>query len=326
MTDLVVPAYQTKSKRNLFGGDLGVPEGIRTAVDTPDASSSTDDEIIVDEIKQSSTIEVKCKQLKVVSKSSPCNSKASKGSPKKLKSPQSGGCGFFTTVFGMLVGSGKPRRPVPPAKGVYFDFKTCDYPKESDRTLLVGADYGEPEFVPDWIASNLEGHTRDVPVVVRRPEYDSYNEADDKKLLKKIMVKAKKLPQDPGKYASNHIMVNAVRAQRNIPPVRRERYMDQIARDQAKMMAEERNLFHVESPRDLQLRLKELDAESNVLPDITRLGMNIGRGKSISEVHRFMMAALAERNNIQDKRFSSMGMGTHKDKNGVLYMCQVYGG
>lgn len=102
--------------------------------------------------------------------------------------------------------------------------------------------------------------------------------------------------------------------------------MDQIAREHAKLMAEERSLFQIATPRDLERLLKEKDADSGELPVFTRLGVNVGKGKSIAEAHRFMMAALAERNNIRDKRFSSMGMGTHQDKNGVLYLCQIFAG
>jgi len=212
-------------------------------------------------------------------------------------------------------------RPAPVAKGVYFDSRTYDV-HASVRTM----DTAHSSEDCEWIASNLENHQRGVPGVVRRPEYEIYNEVDDKKLLKKLMMKARRLPQEPGKYAMNHIMVNAERAKRMIPPLRRERYMDQIAREQAKLMAEEDTLFHIDSPNDLKNRLKEKDRETNELPNYERVGTNIGRGKSIAEVHRFMMAALAERNNIQDKRFFAMGMGTYTTETGVLYMCQVFGG
>ena len=91
-------------------------------------------------------------------------------------------------------------------------------------------------------------------------------------------------------------------------------------------MAEEKTLFLIENPYVLKDRLKEKDKVSNELPEFQRMGMNVGKGKDIAEVHRFMMAALAERNNIQDKRFFSMGMGAYTADNGVLFMCQVFGG
>eukprot|EP00537_Pseudo-nitzschia_pungens_P006501 CAMPEP_0172360838 /NCGR_PEP_ID=MMETSP1060-20121228/4786_1 /TAXON_ID=37318 /ORGANISM="Pseudo-nitzschia pungens, Strain cf. cingulata" /LENGTH=342 /DNA_ID=CAMNT_0013082927 /DNA_START=363 /DNA_END=1391 /DNA_ORIENTATION=- len=342
MATRAIPSFQTKSKRNIFlededEGGHAEEESKHQAIDNSEASeeerkSTNDDKskltIVVEEvdIKQSSSKENNGQEMKVVSNGS--FSPLKKRSPKKSCSPKdtrSGGTSsnFFTRLFGNF--SGNKRRPPMKAKGVYYDSSTCDVSKESDRTLVIGEN-GEAEYIPDWIASNHEDHQRNVPVVVRRPEHDVFNEADDKKLLKKIIMKAKQLPQEPGKYASNHIMVNAERTTRIVPPLRRERHMDRIARDHAKLMAEDRDLFQIETPRDLRRLLKEIDVDSNELPDFTRLGMNIGRGKTIAEVHRFMMAALAERNNIRDKRFSHMGMGTHQDKNGYLYMCQIFGG
>jgi len=102
--------------------------------------------------------------------------------------------------------------------------------------------------------------------------------------------------------------------------------MDQIAREQAKLMASDKQLFHIDSPSDLMKRLREKDKESNELPAFQRVATNIGSGKNIAEAHRFMMAALAERNSIQDKRFCAIGMGTYRADNGVLYICQVFGG
>mmetsp|Transcript_4334 Transcript_4334/g.9363 ORF Transcript_4334/g.9363 Transcript_4334/m.9363 type:complete len:360 (+) Transcript_4334:461-1540(+) len=359
MATLVVPTFQTKSKRHLFieddhddGGEglaeVQVPNEPIIESEISDKEhpindgSKKDFKIVIvteEDDKYSSTNDNINQEITIVSNldSSPLNAKpitaetprtaiCKDGSPTKGKgSGRAAGGSFFTRLFGKMSGNNNKRRPTMKAKGVYFDSKTCDVTKQSDRTLAIGED-GEPEYVQDWIASNLEGHHREVPVVVRRPEYDAFNEADDRKLLKKIMMKARKLPQEPGKYASNHIMVNAERTQRNVPPLRRERHMDKIAREQAKLMAEERKLFHLETPRELEKELREKDADSNELPIFSRLGMNNGKGKTIAEIHRFMMAALAERNNIQDKRFSSMGMGTHQDKNGILYLCQIFGG
>ena len=133
-------------------------------------------------------------------------------------------------------------------------------------------------------------------------------------------------------------MVNSERTERNVPPMRRERKMDRIAAEHAKLMAEERQLFHIDNPIELQDRLLGRDGDDGENDDrdnddrrlaFKRLGMNVGRGirtQSISEIHKFMMAALAERNNIRDNRFFRMGMGTATAENGVLYLCQIFGG
>lgn len=333
---LGIPTYQTKSNRNLFA-------------DAPVAPAEKDEEIVFTsdlagiEISPVPSSSPSSSPTKPNESTSPTKRTKSK-SPKKrspfknfvkspVKSPaksptrnDGNEAGFFAKLYYSLAGynANGVYRPAPVAKGVHFDSRKNDVPLNSVKTIDTAETLDEKVF--EWVASNLDDHTRGVPGVVRRPEYEKYDEPDDKKLLKKLMTYAKKLPQEPGKYASVHIMVNAERAKRMIPPLRRERYMDQIAREQAKLMAEEQNLFHIDSPNELRKRLKELDRESRELPDFMRVGTNVGRGKDIAEAHRFMMAALAERNNIHDKRFFYMGIGTWIAESGQIYMCQVFGG
>ena len=238
------------------------------------------------------------------------------------------------------------------SKGVYFDSRTCDVPYGKGKTIDKTIDRRyDDAIIPKWLPSNRENHHKDVPILVRRPkeDYDNDNDAccedgedddndDDIKLLQKIMTRARKLPQKAGTYSgkfiSNHIMINAERTKRNVPPLRRESRMDQIATEHAKLMANERKLSHIDNPIELQDRLlgdendDDDDREKRRLA-FRRLGMNVGRGtrdQTIKEIHKFMMAALAERNNMRDNRFLKMGMGTAMSENGVLYLCQIFGG
>lgn len=322
MAALGMPSFQTKSNRSLFADVAVAP--ITTSANSEEIDSSNNNKIESTPVANSSKAPLTPKS-KSPKKRSPWKSL-------KKKSPKNDGetVSFFTRLYYSIAGynsNGVYRAP-PVAKGVYFDCRTNDVPLNSVQTIdtVHTSDDSDIFHGSEWIASNLADHQRGVPIVVRRPEYDEYNETDDKKLLQKVMAKAKKLPQEPGKYASNHIMVNAERAKRNLPPLRRERHMDQIAREQAKLMASDKQLFHIDSPSDLMKRLREKDKESNELPAFQRVATNIGSGKNIAEAHRFMMAALAERNSIQDKRFCAIGMGTYRADNGVLYICQVFGG
>lgn len=322
MAALGMPSFQTKSNRSLFADVAVAP--ITTSVNSEEIDYSNIHKIESTPVANSSKASL-TPESKSPKKRSPWKSK-------KKKSPKNDGetVSFFTRLYYSIAGynsNGVYRAP-PVAKGVYFDCRTNDVPLNSVQTIdtVHTSDDSDIFHGSEWIASNLADHHRGVPIVVRRPEYDEYNETDDKKLLQKVMAKAKKLPQEPGKYASNHIMVNAERAKRNLPPLRRERHMDQIAREQAKLMASDKQLFHIDSPSDLMKRLREKDKESNELPAFQRVATNIGSGKNIAEAHRFMMAALAERNSIQDKRFCAIGMGTCRADNGVLYICQVFGG
>jgi len=337
-----IPSFQTKSNRNLFADVQVTPfSKSEEAVLYNDRMKDNENSIevasihAVSPLKETRSLEsnLSGKVAKISGSISPAKrsplksflSKRLKKSPVKSSTHSSDAPSIFTRFYYSVAGynANGIYRPPPVAKGVYFDFRTNDIPPNSVKTIDTRQDSdGEPEY--EWLASNLQDHHRGVPIVVRRPEFDEFDELDDKKLLNKIMTKAKKLPLEPGKYAMNHIMVNAVRAKRNIPPLRRERYMDQIAREQAKIMAEEKTLFHTSIK--LKNRLKEMDKESRELPVFDRIGTNIGKGKNIAEVHRFMMAALAERNNIHDKRFFAMGMGTYIADNGELYMCQIFGG
>ena len=45
-------------------------------------------------------------------------------------------------------------------------------------------------------------------------------------------------------FANNHMMVNKERTRRDIPPLRRERRLDELAREHAKQMANKQRLFH----------------------------------------------------------------------------------
>ena len=344
MTALVAPAFQTKSKRNLFLQNDEIIEEFNTDQDAScteetkmEFPNEQNDKVNSDSDRDSNnnndTNDMNKEEITTtvlptimvpdIAKVVPTTDTETSSSPKNKNAPAKGN--FFSRLFGM---GGRTKRKksrkrhATKSKGVYFDTRTGDVPSESIKTIDTAILTNEV-VVLNWIQSDLENHDKDVPIIVRRPAYDIYNEADDKKLLKKILSNCRKLPQALGKYASNHIMVNKERLKRNIPPLRRERHMDQIAREQAQLMAEERKLFQIDTPTDLQNRLS---IHTDVDLSFQRTGMNIGRGKSVPEIHRFMMAALAERNNINDKRFFKMGMGTARAENGVLYLCQIFGG
>jgi uncharacterized protein YkwD len=56
-----------------------------------------------------------------------------------------------------------------------------------------------------------------------------------------------------------------------------------------------------------------------------RLGENVAFGRSIRDMHEMMMKISgSDKNNILDRRFLTMGMGTAKGSNGGYYMCQIF--
>jgi uncharacterized protein YkwD len=289
-------------------------------------------------------------------------SKEAKPKPKVNNTTMSMSC--LVRWFGALSEGGKPslggggirrKEPTTTSRGVYYDLappmddgekhghtSAANYNAwQSQKTIdsrgsFDSAASSEPGhsaaaaascYAPvaaSWAPTNELGHLRGVPLVVRRPQYESFDEGDDQELLKKIMKKASRLPLTSGKYASNHIMINSERFKRSIPPLTRHASLDRIARDHAESMARSNQLFHTEDPLLLQERI--LCEAEGIEQTIGRIGENTVRGRTIPDIHEAMMVSLAERNNILDKRYSSMGVGTGRAHNGTLYLCQIFTG
>jgi len=100
-------------------------------------------------------------------------------------------------------------------------------------------------------------------------------------------------------------------------PLIRMLELDELARIHAEQMAEEDELRHAEADA-LRFALKDIPHR--------RLGENVARGESVRSIHNDMMNTLSNRNNILDRRFSHMGMGTAVGKHGDLYLCQIFRG
>jgi hypothetical protein len=182
-----------------------------------------------------------------------------------------------------------------------------------------------------WISSGSRGHHKGSPLVAKRalgtqrgllvPEDDDEDEQDvldQAEALGQIMLRARQLPNDSWEYASNHIMINAERTKRMISPLVRARVLDSLARAQAADMASSNRLYYSD-PSDLQLDM--IDE-----PPARRLGENVTRGSTLKNIHHAMMDSAADKNNILDRRFTHMGMGTAKASDGTLYLCQLFRG
>ena len=93
------------------------------------------------------------------------------------------------------------------------------------------------------------------------------------------------------------------------------RDLDAIAREQAKLMSTQQELFHAE-PKAIQ---EQLGRECG-----RRIGENCSKGSNLHTIHVAMMQSLADKNNILDRRFTCMGIGTSKAMDGTLYLCQIF--
>jgi hypothetical protein len=59
--------------------------------------------------------------------------------------------------------------------------------------------------------------------------------------------------------------------------------------------------------------------------DVERIGSNVCCIEGdLVRMHHCMMKSTADRNNILDRRYTDMGIGTYKSSNGKLYVCELF--
>jgi len=180
-----------------------------------------------------------------------------------------------------------------------------------------------------WKPSSGKGHHKHSPLVARSGERPSYVKLktkptarvydpvdDDAQELGMIMLRSRNLP-GTWYYSNNHVLVNKERVKRRIPPLMRRTQLDELAREHAETMAAEDALYH----SDPNTLVQKIGRPSR------RLGENVMYGDSIREMHRIMLeSAGADKNNMLDRRYLTMGMGTARGQDGGLYMCQIFRG
>merc|ERR1712226_1269210 len=179
----------------------------------------------------------------------------------------------------------------------------------------------------NWESSGAKDHQKNAPLFVENPDHkkkDGNNNfqkkittLDPQQKLGMILARSRHMP-DTWYYSSNHVLVNQERAKRFAAPLIRMRGLDEIARIHAEQMAQDQQVYHVNLDA-LRIALQKVPHQ--------RLGVNVQRGTSIRDIHECMMkTSLSNKNNIVDRRFTHMGMGTAVDSNGTLYLCQVFRG
>jgi hypothetical protein len=174
------------------------------------------------------------------------------------------------------------------------------------------------EITSCWTSSGLSDHLKGGPLVVRRtsaaiPEEEKLG---DEEILGRIMLKARTLPKHSWNFSNNHIMVNSERTKLSIPPLRRFPELDELAREHAALMAGANELSHSD-PAHINARFTR---------HCRRLGENVTSGSDLQDIHIGMMDSLADKNNILDRHFTSLGIGTSVASDGTLYLCQIFRG
>ena len=198
--------------------------------------------------------------------------------------------------------------------------------------------------VSNWTPSDGPDFHKGAPIIARRPSGVKTDprlaDLNDQMLLSHVMFEARKLPRSPGPFASAHVLINSERQRRTVQPLRRCPPMDEIARRQAKVMAEAGKLEHtkdsvqlhdeiVDILQKIENKIDDCDKvdENSPVPkqrQDRRIGENVWRGNTIKDIHRIMMKNVSQRNNILHRRFVYMGVGTAKGEDGLLYLCQIF--
>jgi hypothetical protein len=192
----------------------------------------------------------------------------------------------------------------------------------TDKHRLTDSD---SSIESSWKSSNSKHHHKHSPLIARSAERPLHieikkslvhTEIDDVEELGLVLARSHSLP-GTCLFSSNHILVNIERAKLRTPPLIRRTQLDELAREHAETMAAKDALLH----SDPNFVIQKLGRPSR------RLGENVAYGKSIRDIHEMMMnTSGSDKNNLLDRRFLTMGMGTAIGTNGGLYMCQIFRG
>ena len=119
-------------------------------------------------------------------------------------------------------------------------------------------------------------------------------------------------------------MINNERTKRTLAPLKRKPSLDEIAKEHATKMANQGQLIHPDLD-DLQQQSHSTTPEAPCSEYDQRLGANVGCGSNIEHIHQVMISTESNLNNMIDRRFVYMGIGTAKGDDGSLYLCQIFG-
>ena len=181
-----------------------------------------------------------------------------------------------------------------------------------------------------WKSCEREGYHDHAPLVAQRVLYAQQSRGatiQPKSFLEELqnlnisMERARELPRNCS-FGNNHVMVNRARERQAVPPLNRSSDLDALARAHAETMAAaqrdcgEGRAFHAD-PTEIQAKLKKPSR---------RIGSNVAIGESVRHIHQEMMHKKGDYNNIFDRRYTEVGMGTAVGSDGKIYLCQIFRG
>jgi hypothetical protein len=169
-----------------------------------------------------------------------------------------------------------------------------------------------------WKVCDSKTYHDHSPLITQRRTRNVPKVGDEAMELSVAMARSRKLPGH-WYFSNNIILVNKARCLRNTPALSRDMELDGIARAHAEIMAMTGIAAHSD-PSTLRSKLSG---------PCRRIGENVAKGNSIKDIHTEIMESPkreADRNNLLDRRYTCMGIGTSKGHDGTLYMCQLFKG
>lgn len=113
-------------------------------------------------------------------------------------------------------------------------------------------------------------------------------------------------------------LINAARDEYGLPPVKRNRKLDRLARTHSDAMARAGRISHDTGAGDPERRV----AESGLNPKAT--GENVARGGNVIRVHRALWNSPAHRENLLHRRWDEVGVAIVKDAKGALFASELF--
>lgn len=136
-----------------------------------------------------------------------------------------------------------------------------------------------------------------------------------------------------GAFGSHHIMINRDRVAQNIQPLVRDKALDEIALEHAKIMAskdqmQHSSIVHTTSKVIIRTGLYSVIGENVSCSKIVekRHGKRIKKVPCMEETYKKQFStSFPDRMNIMNKDFQFFGVGTAlNERSGLVYICQIF--
>jgi len=129
--------------------------------------------------------------------------------------------------------------------------------------------------------------------------------------------KLRSIPNDDA-FMSNHVMINRDRTKHYRHQLTRSKELDEIARKHVNIILEENGKIAPDLNEENRSLLHQY------LGDSCRFAINVDNGPSIRKIHDKFMKKGKFKQNILNADFDCMGVGSVRDLNGLVHICQIF--